>query len=329
VAAGVRWIGRVDLADPQKPRFAWSGSGFVARFSGTSLSAQLNDTGAATFIFKTVVDGTPKAAMTVPSGLQTVALATGLAAGMHTVELYRQTEGSQGESQLLALSVGGGALVEPPAPLPRSLEIVGDSITCGYGLLGTTADSECYSTESHWDSYGAVTARALGAELSTVAVSGQGVSRNYPGDMTDTAPMTYLRAITNQASSAWDFRTQPQAVIVNLGTNDISNNKGNPGAAFQTAYTGLLEAIRAHNPNALILCVIGPLLSGGDLTTMQGLIKAAVATRAAAGDHNVFFYDGFQAQSSDKAACQYHPNAAENQVMATQLTAELRTRLRW
>lgn len=329
VAAGVRWIGRVDLTDPQKPRFSWSGTGFVARFSGTSLSAQLNDTGAASFIFKAVVDGTPKAAVTVPSGLQTVALATGLAAGMHTVELYRQTEGSQGESQLVALTVGGGALVDPPQPPARSLEIVGDSITCGYGLLGTTSDSECYGTESHWDSYGAVTARALGAELSTVAYSGQGAYRNYGGDMTDTAPVTYLRAITNQASSAWDFRVQPQAVVVNLGTNDISNNKGNPGAPFQTAYTGLLEVIRAHNPAALILCVIGPMLSGGDLSTMQGLIKAAVATRTAAGDRNVFFYDGFQTQSSDKAACQYHPNAAENQLMATSLTSELRTRLHW
>lgn len=329
VAAGVRWIGRVDVTDAQKPRFSWSGTGFVARFSGTSLSAQLNDTGAASFIFKAVVDGTPKAAVTVPSGLQTVALATGLAAGMHTVELYRQTEGSQGESQLVALTVGGGALVDPPPPPARSLEIVGDSITCGYGLLGTTSDSECYGTESHWDSYGAVTARALGAELSTVAYSGQGAFRNYGGDMTDTAPVTYLRAITNQASSTWDFRVQPQAVVVNLGTNDISNNKGNPGTPFQTAYTGLLEAIRTHNPAALILCVIGPMLSGSDLSTMQGLIKAAVAARAAAGDRNVFFYDGFQTQSSDKAACQYHPNAAENQLMATSLTSELRTRLHW
>ena len=90
VAAGVRWVGRVDLSNPQRPRFSWSGSGFVSRFSGTSLSLQINSSGA--FIFKTVVDGTPKPAFTVAAGQQTASLVTGLAAGTHTVELYRQTE---------------------------------------------------------------------------------------------------------------------------------------------------------------------------------------------------------------------------------------------
>ncbi len=41
VAAGVRWIGRVDASDASGPRFAWSGTGFAARFSGTSISVNL------------------------------------------------------------------------------------------------------------------------------------------------------------------------------------------------------------------------------------------------------------------------------------------------
>ena len=36
-----------------------------------------------------------------------------------------------------------------------------------------------------------------------------------------------------------------------------------------------------------------------------------------------------EAEASDKAACQYHPNPAENQLMANQLVAELKTRLGW
>src|SRR5262245_58956760 len=58
VAAGVRWVGRVDAtSNPAQPRFAWSGTGFVARFDGTSLTAQLSVSGASQ-IFKAVVDGT-------------------------------------------------------------------------------------------------------------------------------------------------------------------------------------------------------------------------------------------------------------------------------
>ena len=189
---------------------------------------------------------------------------------MHTVELYRQTEGPQGDSQLMAITIAGGALVAPPPAPARLIEVVGDSITCGYGTLGTLSDSDCFPTESHWDTYEAVAARALGADVSTIAMSGQGAYRNYGGDMNNTLPMVYTRALTNDASPAWDFRTQPQAVIVNLGTNDISNGKGDPGAPFETAYAGLLASIRSKNPGALIVCIIGPLLSGTDLTHHAG-----------------------------------------------------------
>ena len=117
VAAGVRWYGRVDLVtDPQHPRFAWSGTGFVARFNGTGLSATLN-TGASATLFKPVVDGAPQAVFTAAAGQSTYSLASGLTAGVHTVELYRQTEGAQGNAQLMGLTVaGGGALMSPPGP---------------------------------------------------------------------------------------------------------------------------------------------------------------------------------------------------------------------
>jgi lysophospholipase L1-like esterase len=327
VAAGVRWVGRVDLTDPQQPRFSWSGTGFVARFSGTSLSIDINSSGA--FLFKPVVDDTPGAVITIPAGRQTATVASGLAAGTHTVALYRQTEGSQGDSQLLGISVGDGALVDPPDAPARLIEVIGDSISCGFGTLGKLSDSECFSTESAWDSYGAVAARELGADVSTIAMSGQGAYRNYQGDMTDTLPMVYGRALTNDVTPAWDFAAEPQAVIVNLGTNDISNDKGDPGAPFEAAYTGLLATVRAGYPDAWIVCVIGPLLSGGDLTTMQGHIRNVVNARIAAGDSRIEFFDGIAPQSSDKAACQYHPNPAENQIMAGQIVAELRARLGW
>ena len=327
ISAGVRWVNRVDLSNPDRPRFSWSGSGFVARFTGTSLSLQINSSSA--FIFKTVVDDVPRAAFTVAGGQQTVTLATGLAAGMHTVALYRQTEGSQGDSQFLALTVGGGALTTPPPPPPRLLEIVGDSISAGYGNLGALGDTDCYPTESHWDTYGAVAARALQAEVNTIAVSGQGAYRDYDGVTTNPAATTYTRALTNDATPPWTFGAQPQAVIVNLGTNDISNNKGDPSTPFRTAYTNLLQLIRSKRPAARIICIVGPLLSGTELSTISGHIRAAVAARVSAGDANVEFFEQIAAQTSDKAACQYHPNVAENQLMADLLVAQLKLRLGW
>jgi hypothetical protein len=71
------------------------------------------------------------------------------------------------------------------------------------------------------------------------------------------------------------------------------------------------------------------LLSGTDLTTIQNHIRAVVQARNAAGDAKIEYFGDVAAQASDKAACQYHPNPAENQIMGAQLAAELRARLGW
>jgi len=329
VAAGVRWFGRVDITDPTRPRFSWSGTGFVARFSGTSLTMQLGVVGS-TEIFKTVIDGAAQPTFTAASGQRSYPLASALPAGVHTVEVYRQTEGPQGESQLLGLTVGEGMLMDPPTGPGRLIEVIGDSITCGYGILGGALNAtECLTTESHWDTYEAVAARMLGAEVSTIAASGRGVIRNYGGDTSGTMPMVYGRTLSNSSQPAWDFSIQPQAVIINLGTNDISNNKGDPGMAFRDTYVDLLTTVRTAYPDAFIMGIIGPLLSGTELATIQGHIRAAVETRNAAGDARVEFFGDIAPQTMDKWSCQYHPNIAENLLMANQIAAELQAKLGW
>jgi hypothetical protein len=122
---------------------------------------------------------------------------------------------------------------------------------------------------------------------------------------------------------------EPHAVVINLGTIDISNIKGDPGMPFRDTYVTLLETVRGKYPHTFIVCIIGPLLSGGDLTTIKGHIKAAVDARNAAGDARVEYFNQIAAQTSDKFACQYHPNVAENMLMADQLAGELRPRLGW
>jgi lysophospholipase L1-like esterase len=336
IAAGVRWFGRVDTTDPMKPKFAWSGSGFVARFSGTSLTMQ-TVTGNVTIIYKTVIDGVVQAAFTTKGGMTTSMLATGLDPSMpHTVELYRQTEGGQGDTQLLGLTVGDGALMDPPPGPARLIEVIGDSISAGYGTLGTPTDGDCFPTESHWDTYEAVAARMLTAEtmisveLSTIAASGRGMYRNYgdtvvPGP--GTLPQLYDHVLTNEATPVWDFHIQPDAVVINLGTNDA--NTGDPGMPFEDAYTAFLQTVRGHYPDAYIMCIIGPLLSDGSLTAIQGHIRNVVNARIAAGDARIEFFDQIAAQTTATFACQAHPNPIENTTMGTQLATELRARLGW
>ena len=129
---------------------------------------------------------------------------------------------------------------------------------------------------------------------------------------------------------AWSFAIQPQAVVINLGTNDISNGKGDPGTPFRDAYRGFVEMVRAKYPNALIICMIGPLLSAAPISRRSRATSARSSRRAtppATPRSNTSATSS--PQTSDKAACQYHPNPAENQIMGNQLAAELRARLGW
>jgi lysophospholipase L1-like esterase len=328
VAAGVRWVGRVDTTTPTAPRFGWSGTGFIAQFSGTGLTAAISLTASnEIYNFKTVVDGTPQPAFTGPSSDNTYVLASGLAAGTHTVELYRQTEGGEGTATLTGLTVADGALLDPPPGPARLIEVVGDSITCGYGTLGALADTDCFPTESVWDAWGSVAARTLGAEVSTVCASGRGVVQNYDGSTIGTVPLLYPLTLANSDTPVWDFHIEPDAVVINLGTNDI--NKGDPGAAFTQTYQTLLQTVRTNYPHAYVIAILGPLLSGGNLSIIQGYIQAAVQAQNAAGDTRVEYFDQIQPQPSSAFACQYHPNATEQTMMGNQVATELAAKLGW
>jgi lysophospholipase L1-like esterase len=172
-------------------------------------------------------------------------------------------------------------------------------------------------------------ARALDAEVSTIAGSGRGVVRNYPGDSIDTMPQIYERSLATEPLPIWGFSAEPQAVIVNLGTNDLGNGKGDPGPRFATIYRSLVETIRARYPSAFILCTIGPLTSLSESAIVSGHIRTVLQARAAAGDTRVALFDRILPQTPDKYACAYHPNVAENAILAAQLGDELRARLDW
>jgi lysophospholipase L1-like esterase len=324
----VRFVGRFDTSDPAGPRFAWSGSGMIARFSGTSVGVRL----AGNQQYTVVVDGVVQPKLVSTGSLDS--LATGLAAGEHSVELYRRTEASQGEAQFLGFDFGGGALLAPPPAPERRIEIIGDSISAGYGDEGP--DMSCpfsADTENHYLTYGAIAARNVGADLVTVAWSGRGVVCNYgdePTSCDDPMPTLVDRILPAQPASVWNFALyQPQAVIINLGTNDFSTMVDPTNAEFEAAYVTLLERVRAAYPDATILCTVGPLLNGTDLATARSTITNAVQARIDAGDGKVETFELAETDPANGYGCDYHPSQRTHQIMADTLTATLRTALGW
>lgn len=324
---GVRFVGRVDYSDPQAPSFAWSGSGVVAAFEGSSLKVSLDD--ASENEFTVLIDGELMPKLSAQAGARDYELASSLDPGSHRVELYRRTEASFGATRFLGFDFGAeGQLLAPPAAPGRLIEIIGDSISCGYGNEGMSATCGFSAgTENHYETYGAIAARELDADVVTVAWSGKGVIYNYGDDKNDPMPALYGRTLPDDPSSVWDFSLVPDAVVINLGTNDFSTDDDPSPADFQEAYLELLREVRSHYPEAFLLCTVGPLLYGQDLVDARANIDAAVEAFEGEGDTRVRHWE--MDISNDDPGCDYHPSLATHRAMADALVEELRAELNW
>jgi lysophospholipase L1-like esterase len=329
-AGAVRFVGRVERSSVEGPRFAWSGTGVLARFEGSdSIGVRLGGGQQ----YTVVLDGAVQAKLVPSSG--TTPIAQGLGSGAHTVEIYRRTEANQGESQFLGFELSsGGRWLAPPPPAERRLELIGDSISCGYGNEG--ADMNCRfspDTENHYLSYGAIAARTLGAELVTIAWSGKGVVCNYgdgPDSCVDPLSSYYERILPERSDSQWDFSAPPpHAVVINLGTNDFSTSQDPTQAEFEAAYTNLLRRVRSKYRDAVILCTNGPMLNGEELSRVRTYIGNAVQSLNRSGDTKVGVFELKPQEGADGYGCDWHPSRATHQKLAAQLSDALKASLGW
>ena len=334
VPGGVRWVGRVDATDPSAVKFAWSGTGFVAVVSGAKISALLQTEGASSAFFQPVIDGVVGTRFQVMSGpAQTVVLGSGLTATDHTVELYRESEGMYGDSVFTGFA--DGTLKGSPPSSGRLVEIVGDSISAGYGNLGVEVhppwDNTCtfsLDTESAYQAYGSMIGRALNAEISIIARSGWGMYRDKGGSTSGVLSSVYGNTLGTQSNPQWDFTRQADAVVINLGTNDVGEpdgGEGDPGTPYEDAYVAFLQTVRSHYANAWIFLTIGPMTSDPLLSDLRTRI-ANVVSRA--GDAKVTAVD-LAPQDTTMTGCDYHPNVAEDSVMAGVLTTAIKAKLGW
>lgn len=326
--SGVRLSGRIDMTNKDRPTFGWSGSAIYARFNGTGATLRLD--GSANQ-YQVVVDGTPTSVLKFVSGTTQYQLASGLSAGTHEVVVWKRTEGNMGNNSYVGIDVTGGQLLSASAAPDRRIELYGDSISAGYGLDGKLPCTASQDNENHYLTYAAIAARTLSAELHAIAWSGIGMYRNYnqAGPSTDAMPAVYGKTLAYESTPTWNFASwHPHAIVVNLGTNDAST-KGDPGTPYETAYLGFVRTLRQKHPDAFFVLSIGPMLDGDQLTAIRTHIKNVIKTRNDEGDTKLSYLEFPVQVQSDGLGCDYHPSPTTNSKMATQLVAELKTRLSW
>jgi lysophospholipase L1-like esterase len=343
----VAYVGRVDRKASGGPLLGFVGASVRVRFQGTGLELRLKDFGGGTSqtanYYDVSIDGAAPGLLETSPSRNRYTLAQGLPEGEHEVELFKRVECAPGGSvgagkgQVLGFLLYGRELL-PPRLSARRLEFVGDSITCGYGNEVSTDDPDnapytSRSSNGH-KAYGALTAALLGAQYSAVAYSGRGMSRNYGGGGGQVLPDMYLDSVPEEpTASRWDPASYvPDAVIINLGTNDFWT-PGLDRPAFVERYTAFLASLRGYYPKAALVAANGPMLNDQDppgepsWTHARADVQAAVAARRKLGDENVHILV-FQPQTGPYGQ-DWHPTLATHERLARELTQSLRGILGW
>ena len=299
----------------------WPGSAVAARFSGTEIQATIRESG--DDWLEITVDGSARPPLHLTNGTQLYTLASGLAPGEHQITIAKRTESFVGTMRFDGFS--GATLIDTPRAT-RTIELIGDSITAGYGVLGTSPCGFNAASESEPHAWGALAARDLDAAHLSIAYSGIGMVRNSGGDTVDTMPVRYQRTHADQAGSQWDFHVVPDVVVIALGTNDFAS--GDPGQGYVDAYQRFItDSVGVHAPGVPILLATSPMMGGAGRTQMRGYLDAIAAHFA---DPKITVVEIPQQDvAADGVGCNYHPNQATARKSANALVPAIRSATGW
>jgi len=320
----LRYSGRFDISDPAGPKCSWTASAVSLKFQGTSLDVKLHESDNSDE-YETIIDGKPGPVLNPKAGENTYNVVQTDIKGTHTVTLVKRTEAFFGTTQFTGFNLSpGGKLISLGTAPSHRLEVIGDSISCGYGNEAAGKDEHfSAATENGYLTYGAIAARAVNSDYVCTAWSGRLMWPN------NTMGEVYDRILPMETSSHWDFkRWTPDAVVICLGTNDFAGDI--PGRKEWTAgFEAFVARVRSNYPKAMIYCASSPMLWGEKDTTERSYLHDIVNDENKAGDMNVRFLDFKTQQASNGFGADWHPSVKTHEIMADALTIALRQDLHW
>ncbi|MBC7391487.1 MAG: SGNH/GDSL hydrolase family protein [Opitutaceae bacterium] len=329
----IQYAGRIDFQHPSQVSFSHPGISIKLKFEGKICNILLENEKSSKMgnYYNIIVDGKKPFVISVEK--ETV-YKLELAEGVHILEIFKRTENFVGTGIFKGIEIEKGRKLLPLEKPQRKIEFIGNSITCGYGNEGDSpACPFSPDTENNYLAYGSITARNLKAEFMTVAFSGIGVIRNYDKGK-QTMPVIYDQIFPDKKFPIWDFKKwTPDAVVINLGTNDFAHSVPD-SALFISTYVKFLKHIRKNYPKAHIFCIEGSMLRDGwpngiaSLTIVKRYVEKAVQTFKKENDSKIDTFYLSTAGEND-LGCDYHPNVKMHQIMAAELTGFMKTKLGW
>jgi len=333
-------VGRMDHAKPEEPLWGFPGTTARFRCNCTGVDVAFEDLGTGgdehTNWVNIIVDGKTETKVELKRKATWLKGARGLEPGEHTIEVVKRTEAYAGTVRFFGVSVQG-ILLEPPPRPERRLEVIGDSITCGYGNEASITTTNKYTepntgfhskNEDISQAYGTFLGKRFDAEVMSSCISGTGIYRNNDGTTTSTYPDRYGRTLPDDEQSTWDPSSfVPDIIIINLGNNDFNVLDADkvptaPEAEpFKAAYASFVGRLLQLYPSAHIICSIGPMMNDNypegrqHWTKMQDYVSTMVASL---GDPRVHYF-AYTPIMSDPYGEDWHPTAKSHAAMAAEI----------
>lgn len=261
-----------------------------------------------------------------------------------TVRLVKYSEAAFGTCGVKEISIDTDLLELPPKSPERRIEIIGDSITCGYGV--EAPNEQCSfdtAQENPASSYSLLLGKLLEAQTQLISWSGIGIISCYvPEDVNEPLNdwlMPMLYRYTDASGSKrlfgedrtgweeWDFEAyRPELIVVNLGTNDASYCReiSERNTVFQKEYECFLRFVAEKNPDAVILCVLGTM----DQRLCQSVEQAVLTLRQENYQQIHWYHLPLQA-TEDGLGADYHPSAVTQEKTACLLSAKIKELMKW
>lgn len=222
--------------------------------------------------------------------------------GYHKIRIVKSSEAIDGEISLIGLQADRFATV--PEKPQFKIEFIGDSITAGYGITGTSSSTKTLENSDATLTYAYVAATKLNADYSVIAVSGTCVK----AEMWQRSMDDVYRKVSEHNDEDYAFDFDPDVVVINLGGNDatyIRERDTSYAERFPTDYYDFLQFVREKNPRAYIICIHG--MMGADARILEGITQAV----SDMNDARIVIFDDYVKNTS---ATQGHPCSAANEV---------------
>lgn len=296
----------------------WSGSSieFVLDCSGdvtvSAIGSYATSLGSGNTEFTVYVDGVQHGTFSVYNGYnKDIVVARGLSKGVHTIRLSKWAHAESAQVEFTKLGFTG-ELLDRPKDSDIFIEIIGDSISCGYGNNNGNNDGNL--------SYGYIAADILDADYSIFARSGLWLVNAGTAAIPDLYPyVSWYRDGGKPGGELYDFENCriPDVVVINLGTNDYNGNAG--AAKFAAAMKDFVATIRENYGNGVPIIWAYGMMNNGYKDTIISVVEEL------GGSAKNNYALGFEQNNTGAGS---HPDTAHQKQYGEELAAYIKELLK-